>query len=138
MLGPLCLNLLILQMVTTGLHCSVLRLTYLRISKDEPVKICMVDWHPFSAVLKVMPGVCGLELMGKQKNLTSLHQNIYQEEQVNGLGGEAGLFCHCHHLCLLDTAVVLSPADCLSTTLSRSQPLLTHGGCCLEPDASTR
>lgn len=95
MLGPLCLNRLILQMVTTGLDCSVLRLTYLRTSKDEPVKLCVVDWHPFSAVLKVMPGVCGLELMGKQKNLTSLHQNIYQAEQVNSLGGEAGLFCHC-------------------------------------------
>ena len=40
--------------------------------------------------------------------------------------------------CLLDTAVVFSPADCPSATLSRSQPLLTHGGCCLEPDASTR
>lgn len=38
----------------------------------------------------------------------------------------------------LDTAVVLSPADCPSATLSRSQPLLTHGGCCLEPDANTR
>lgn len=76
MLGPLCLNWLILQMVTTGLDCSVLRLTYLRTSKDEPVKLCVVNWHPFSAVLKVMPGVCGLELMEKQKNLTSLHQNI--------------------------------------------------------------
>lgn len=38
-LGPLCLNVFILQMLTTGLDtCSVLRPRSLRTSKDQPVK----------------------------------------------------------------------------------------------------